>query len=173
MSRRRQGRQGHQEGQALVEFALTLSLFSLFVMVVIQFGLIFVSYYSETRMARETARWLAVNSRLTDDSELADHVNTTMLPGLVNGTPSVTAGTALVDAVATVGQMRVTYTPCEPNGTICTHNTRAPGATLYVEMTYDIAGSHLLFLPTGFRIGSLSVKIPTALPPYRVSVMVE
>ena len=158
----------------MVEFALTLSLFTLFVMVVIQLSLIFITYYSETRMARETARWLAINSRLTNDDALAAHVQATMLPGLVNAAPTnQTFGTSSVDASAMVGQMNVQYTPCEWNGTVCTHATRAPGATLYVEMRYDIANSHLVFLPTLFRMGSLQVAIPTQLPPYRVYVMVE
>jgi hypothetical protein len=42
---------------------------------------------------------------------------------------------------------------------------------MHVEMQYDI--SNLLFLPTNFRFGTLQVKIPTGLPRYRVSLMVE
>ena len=33
--------------------------------------------------------------------------------------------------------------------------------------------SNLIFLPTNFRFGWLTVKIPTQLPPYKVSVLVE
>ena len=40
--------------------------------------------------------------------------------------------------------------------------------TLFVEMA-----SNLIFLPTNFRLGWLATKLPTTLPPYRVSVMVE
>jgi Flp pilus assembly protein TadG len=158
-------------GQALVEFALTLPIFALVVFVVIQLSLLFIAYYSETRMARETARWLAIHSSTSTDDSLASHVQSTMLPGLVTGTPSVTVGTSYVDATATAGQMHVQYTPCVSNGTVCTHTNRAPGATLYVQMTYDV--SNLLFLPSQFGFGSLSVRLPTALPAYRVYVMVE
>jgi Flp pilus assembly protein TadG len=171
MTRRRRAR---GEGQALVEFALTLSLFAVFVMTVIQFGLLFLAYYSETRMARETARWLAVNSRTTTDDQVATHVLNTMLPGLAGATPtSQVTGTVSVDASVDVGMMHVQYTPCVSNGTVCTDADRAPGATLYVQLQYDVANSHVLFLPTNFRIGSLAVKIPTALPAYRVYVLVE
>jgi Flp pilus assembly protein TadG len=159
------------KGQAIVEFAFTLPLFVVLVMVTFQFGLLFIAYYSETRMARETARWAAVHSKTSDDAALADHVNTTMLPGLVGGTPSVTAGTSTVDATATVGKMTVRYTPCVSSGGICTGANRVAGATLYVDMSYDV--SSVLFLPANWRLGSLVVNIPTALPAYRVYVMVE
>jgi Flp pilus assembly protein TadG len=186
-----------QSGQALVEFALTMPLFVMFVFVVIELALVFVAYYSETRMARETARYLAVHSRLTDDAasrptsclpasppcvpSVLDHINQTMLPGLVGGTISaVTTDATTGDSVATVGNMHVQWTPCTWNGTVCTYagqgtnpagSARSAGSTLHVELWYDV--SNLLFLPTNFRLGSLTVAMPTGLPKYRVSVMVE
>src|SRR5438876_3641499 len=60
------------------------------------------------------------------------------------------------------GNMRVQWTPCSWNGTICTYagqgtnpagSTRSSGSTLHVELQYDV--SNLLFLPTTFRFGSL------------------
>ncbi|MBV8716417.1 MAG: pilus assembly protein [Chloroflexi bacterium] len=169
--RRRHQREG---GQALVEFALTLSVFSIFVMLVIQLGLLFVAYYSETRMARETARWLAVNSKTTTDDLVATHMQNTMLPGLAGAAPSnQVTGTTSVDASVDVGSLHAQYTPCVTNGSVCTDSDRAPGATLYVQLQYNVAGSHVLFLPTNFRIGSLEVNVPTSLPAYRVYVLVE
>jgi Flp pilus assembly protein TadG len=168
-SRRQRG-----QGQALVEFALTLSMFSVFVMTVIQLGLLFIAYYSETCMTRETARWLAVNSRTTTDDLVATHVQNTMLPGLAGSAPTnQVTGTVSTDASADVGSMHVQYTPCQSNGSMCTDADRAPGATLYVELQYDVAGSHLVFLPTNFRVGQLTVRIPTQLPAYRVYILVE
>ena len=146
-------------------------MFLVLVMVTFQLGLLFITYYSETRMARETARWAAIHSKTSDDSALADHVNSTMLPGLVGGTPSVTAGTSTVDATATVGKMTVRYTPCVMSGGICTRSNRVSGATLYVDMSYDV--SNLMFLPTTWHLGPLVVTLPTALPAYRVYMMVE
>src|SRR5207245_8663938 len=123
------------------------------------------------RMARETTRWLAVNSGATDD-QLAAHVQTTTLPGLVGGTPGSNTGDT-TNAIFAVGRMTVQFTSCGTNTSAppCTNVNRAPGATLYVQMSYDVA--NLLFLPTNFRFGWLQTRVPTALPPYRVSVMVE
>jgi Flp pilus assembly protein TadG len=168
-----------ESGQALVEFAITLPIFMMFVFTVIELSLVFVMYYSETHVARESARWLAVNSRTTDDgpgssapTDLATHVKTTMEPGMISGAPTVvTPGDATHDAVWQVGQMQVTFTPCEWNGTVCTHAARAPGSTLYVTTSYNVA--NLLFLPTTFRLGSLTTTLPTQLPAYTVHVMVE
>jgi Flp pilus assembly protein TadG len=159
------------KGQAIVEFALTLPMFVLLVLVPFQLGLLFIAYYSETRMARDTARWAAVNSKTSDDAALADHVNSTMLPGLVGGTPNVTNGTSAIDAIATVGKMTVRYTPCVISSGICTRANRVSGSTLYVDMSYDV--SNIVFLPKSWHLGSLVVEIPTALPAYRVYMMVE
>ena len=38
-------------------------------------------------------------------------------------------------------------------------------------MSYDVA--NLLFLPSTFRLGTVSISLPTTLPAYRVYVMVE
>jgi Flp pilus assembly protein TadG len=170
-------RQRH-EGQALVEFAFALPLFTLFVFVVIQLSLVFVAYYSETRMARETARWLAINHDATD-LQVAQHVQTTLLPGLVGlaspGTVSVankdTVLSTSMDTVYRLNYMEVHFTPCTPTGSVCGNANRVSGQTLYVNMLYDV--SPLLFLPSSFRIGSLTAKIPTQLPAYKVSVMTE
>jgi Flp pilus assembly protein TadG len=158
-----------KEGQALVEFALVLPLFMLFVFVTIQLSLVFVAYYSETRMARETARWLAIH-RSSTDLEVAQHVQSTMLPGLVDGAPGTSAGDT-TNAQYPVGKMTVTYTACGTPTPPCTQVDRTPGATLYVDMSYDVR--NLLFLPSTFRFGNLSASLPTSLPAYRVYVMVE
>jgi Flp pilus assembly protein TadG len=162
-----------QRGQALVEFAFALPLFVLFVFSVIQLSLLFVAYYSETRMARETARWVAINNDSTD-AQVAQHVSDTMLPGLNNGTPQLclpTVCTFTTDTVYDVGRMRVQFAPCVPLGAICSSISRVAGQTLYVQLTYDV--TNLLFLPSTFRMGYLTTKIPTQLPVYRVYTMVE
>ena len=183
---RRRGptRGGGDKGQALVEFAFALPMFMMLVFVTIELSLVLLSYYSETRMARETARWLAVHSGTTNDNELADHVRDTMLPGLAGGSWSVvTYGTSSTPSKYTVGHMTVEFTPCMPNGTTpgtaaaasgsatCTNTNRVAGSTLYVQMSYDV--SPVLFLPTTFQFGSLKTTLPTTLPVYKVSVMVE
>jgi Flp pilus assembly protein TadG len=170
-------RQRHA-GQALVEFAFALPIFTLFVFVVIQLSLIFVAYYSETRMTRETARWLAINRDATD-LQVAQHVQDTLLPGLVGlaspGTVSVankdTTLSTSTNTVYRLNFMEVQFTPCSPTGSVCGNANRVSGQTLYVRMLYDV--QPLLFLPSSFRIGSLATKIPTQLPAYKVSVMTE
>jgi hypothetical protein len=169
MIKRRRMRAPRTRGQALVEFALALPLFTLFVFVVIELSLVLVSYYSETRMARETARWLAVNGK-TIDSDLALHVQNTMLPGLIGGVPSAVSDDN-VTAIYNVGKMQVKFMACGAASLPCTATNRAPGTTLYVEMKYDV--SNLLFLPTTFKMGALQTSLPTVLPAYRVWVMSE
>ncbi|HEV7666412.1 MAG TPA: TadE/TadG family type IV pilus assembly protein [Chloroflexota bacterium] len=163
-------RRDRQRGQALVEFALVLPIFALFVFTVIELGLVFVTYYSETRMARETARWLAINRDATD-LQVAQHVQNTMLPGLSNGAPGTASGTS-TDVIYPVGaRMTVTFTGCGSASAPCSNANRVSGQELYVQMAYDVRD--LLFLPTTFRIGSLVTTLPTALPAYKISVMVE
>lgn len=165
------------QSQALVEFAVVLPIFVLFVFATIQLSLVFVAYYSETRMARETARWLAVHPTATD-LEVAQHVQSTMLPGLVNGVPGTSTWNSTNPlnpfVQYPVGKMTVTFTPCDmaASGTPpCGHTNRAPGATLFVDMSYDV--QNLLFLPSTFRFGQLTTRMPTSLPAYRIYVMVE
>ncbi|GAC1324553.1 MAG: hypothetical protein NVSMB2_22730 [Chloroflexota bacterium] len=158
-------------GQALVEFAITLPLFALFVFTVIQLSLLFVAYYSETRMARETARWLAIHGQVTDDIVLG-HVQNTMLPGLLGGTAVAQSGSTATDPIYMLGSgMTVTFTGCGVTSAPCTNSHRASGNILYVTMQYNAA--NLLFLPSTFRLGTLTVSVPTTLPAYRVKVMVE
>jgi Flp pilus assembly protein TadG len=158
-----------QKGQSLVEFAFALPLFMMLVFVTIQLSLLFIAYYSETRMARETSRWLAIN-RNALDTAVGTHVQTTMLPGLVSGTPTsptVVGNTATVY----VGRMKVDFTTCGAATAPCTNANRAPASTVTVTMTYD--ASNLIFLPSTFRFGWLTTRIPTSLPAYSVSTMVE
>jgi hypothetical protein len=146
----------------------------------IQLSLIFIAYYSETRMARETARWLAIHPAATD-ANVAQHVHDTMLPGLLrgSGTPPYSADptSTATNAYYHVGNMNVRFIGCDyrtvapATSPKCQNTNRTSGRTLYVEMTYDV--SNWIFLPTTFRLGTLITRIPTTLPPYRVSVMVE
>ena len=156
-------------GQALTEFAVVLPLFMLFIFTVIQLSLVFIEYYSETRMARETSRWLAVNPNALD-TDVAQHVSNTMLPGMKNGAISADSSSNSTDAYYHVGNLDVKFTACGSTTAPCTNTARNSGLSVYVEMTYN--PSNVIFLPTSFRLGSLSVSIPTTLPPYRVWVMI-
>jgi Flp pilus assembly protein TadG len=171
--------QQRSEGQSIVEFALALPLLMLVIFATIQVSLVFVSYYSETVMARENARWLAIRATSTSDFDFATQVKNSMLPGMLGGAPvrnNTLSGPTGV--VYDVGQMRVTFTPCMSDAgagpvTTCSHASRKPGETLYVEMRYDVPPFLVAKTSPTLRFGPLTVKLPTELPPYRVSVMVE
>jgi Flp pilus assembly protein TadG len=154
-------------GQALVEFAFALPVFAILVFATIQLGLLFVAYYSETRMARESARWLAINSSSTD-LQVAQHVPS---PGTVTVANKDTVNSTATDTIYVLGNMSVQFTTCGAASAPCTAANRAAGNTLYLQVSYNV--SNILFLPTTFRFGSLVTKVPTQLPAYRVSVMVE
>jgi len=62
----RSGILGRQRGQALVEFALVLPLFTLMIMAIIDFGWAFRSYVTITNAAREGARY-GVACRTADE----------------------------------------------------------------------------------------------------------
>jgi len=59
---------GREPSQALVEFSLAAPLLMIFVLAVIQLSLVFVWFYSETSVARDAARWLAVHPNTSDDA---------------------------------------------------------------------------------------------------------
>ncbi len=162
-----------QASQALVEFALALPLFVVFVFSVIQLSLMFIWFYSQTSVVRDTARWVAVHPN-SSDSAVAAYVQQTLLPGMLGGSPSlVSAGSTTADTAYQVGNMRMWFTPCLPGGnpTVCTHPRRAAGATLRVQMSYDMA--NVLVLPSTFQFGWMSVSLPTSLPSYTMYVMAE
>jgi Flp pilus assembly protein TadG len=172
--------QAREKGQALVEFAITLPLFMLLILVTIELSLAFVSYYNETQMARDTSRWLSVHSRLTNDQEFAVEVNNRMLPQPSSVAPILTrTGTATIATQYQVGNMYVDFSACmpyldvtNPAGTgVCTNLDRVAGGTLSVQISYQTLP--LLFLPTTFRLGSLVVRLPSAMPAYKVWSMVE
>ncbi len=160
-----------RSGQSLVEFALVMPIFTLFILTIIQLGFVAISYFSEAYMTLITARWLAINPDATD-AELTARINATLVPGTIGGTPAQTqAGSSSLPSIWTVGRFTVTYTPCTPVSGVCTHVDRAPGEILFVEMTYNM--SNLMFLPAQFRIGLYTINLPTTLPAYRVYAMSE
>jgi hypothetical protein len=174
--RRYLGRPRHRlESQSLVEFALAMPLLFVVVLMTINFSLIFITYYSQTQIAREAARYLAIKSVSLQDAGFATYVQDHMLPGLVK-TPLTGPTTVAGDTVYQVGRMELSFTPCMAASDVyagtCTHINRAPGETLHVQLKYDAPWLFFLSQPN-FRLGSLAVHLPTQLPAYKVSVMVE
>jgi hypothetical protein len=148
------------------EFALAWPVFALLALAAIQIGLLCYCYFSQSRMTRETARWLAINA--TDgvnasDAQVAAHVQANVLPGLVGGPPHlVSAGDGQThEAVYTVGKLTASFTACLPSGSpaVCNALYRQPGHVVSVQLTYDV--SDLIFLP---------LPLPHQLPPARISL---
>jgi Flp pilus assembly protein TadG len=135
-----------------VEFALTMPLFLLWLFVTIQLGLVAVQYYSLVRVTRETVRWLAIHPDTTDSGALA-HARAnplTLEPTRITAVTTSPACTAL-------------------SGGRCT--ARLPGTTVSVTVTYD--ASNLVFLPTNYGYNNVRVTLPSNLPPYTATEMVE
>jgi Flp pilus assembly protein TadG len=143
-----------ERGQGLVELALTLPIFFFVLLAGLQFSLIVMHDYGVRYVARETARWLAINPDTTD-SALTAQARSIAMPGM--------------RAASMTG---VAATPACPSLSSGRCTNRAPGENVTVEIRYDLASS-ALFLPTEFGFWEPRLRLPTALPPRRVTVMVE
>lgn len=141
-----------KRGQNLVEFAITIPVLLVLLLVSVQFALVVMQYYSLMNVTGETTRWLAIRPDTVD----ADV-----------GTYARTRGMTLDPSRYT----SITTSPSCPvlTGTRCA--SRNAGDIVSVEIRYDV--SSLLFLPTTYGFGAMQVSIPRTLPPYRVSVMIE
>jgi hypothetical protein len=138
--------------QALVELGLVMPLLVGMVMVLFQFGVLFVIYLSIVHATRDVGRWLAVHPDTTD-AQFQAYVSADM--------PSTISGTSLT-------AQALPACPSLSNG-ICT--SRPAGSALHIHMTYDPVKS--VFLPTRLSLGFFNASVPIALPPYDYYVMVE
>jgi len=143
---------GATRGQNLVEFALTFPVLLILLLVAVQFALIVMQYYSLISVTGDTTRWLAIRPDTVDANVVA-------------------YARANAMTLAPSRFTSITTSPSCPTlvGTRCT--SRSPGDVVSVEIRYDIG--NLLFLPTTYGFGAMTVNIPRTLPPYRVSVMME
>lgn len=148
-----QWRRGGQGGQAMVEFALALPFFLFILLAALQLALIVMESYSVRQVTRDTTRWLAIHPD-TVDSDVFAHAQAVTMPGM-DSARFVTVTPTPACAALTAGH--------------CTG--RSSGTVVSVQITYDVA--HIIFLPTDFGFGTLRFTVPTHLPPYQVSVMVE
>lgn len=138
---------------ALVEFALAFPVFVFVLLAALQLALVVTQSYGVRNIARDTARWLAINPD-SDDAALRAY-----------------ALAAVVPTMDPAGFTRVTASPGCPalSGGRCLG--RQPGGVVTVTVQYDVGPR--LFLPTTFGWGPLTVRFPTVLPAYSVSAMVE
>ncbi len=138
--------------QALVELGLVLPLLVGIVMVLFQFGVLFVIYLSLVHATRDVGRWMAVHPDTTD-AQFQAYVSADM--------PSTISGANLTAQV-------LPACPSLSNG-VCT--ARPAGSALHIHMSYDPSMS--VFLPTRLSLGFFNASVPVGLPPYDYYVMVE
>jgi hypothetical protein len=154
-------------GQALVELALVMPILVGLITVLFQLGILFQAYLTLAHEMRDIGRWIAVHPDTRDGSSCSDAGSLWQqvcsdVPGVVD--PSKITLSILT---STDGVKR----DCPSlSGTRCA--SRTAGTELRLRLAYD--ASTIIFLPANFRLGPfLNVAIPTALPPYDYSVMVE
>jgi Flp pilus assembly protein TadG len=159
------------KAQALVELALVMPVLVGIIAVLMQFGILFVAYLSLTHEMRDIGRWVAVHPD-TLDGTAASCTNasaTDLWRQVCANVPSVVDPARLTFSIrpGTDGQTR-TCTAFVNNK--CAN--RPAGVEIRMRLVYD--ASSILYLPNNFRLGPwLNVAIPTTLPAYDYSVMVE
>lgn len=154
-------------GQAVVEMALVMPLLLGIVAVLFQFGILFIAYLSMVHEMRDVARWAAVHPDTIDGSSCST-LGSLWEHACLDAPSVVAASNITLSAIA--GSDGVTRSCASLTSGRCA--SRPVGTELRLRLVYD--ATSIVFLPSTFRLGSfLSVSLPTALPAYDYSVMVE
>lgn len=156
------------KGQALLELALIMPVMVGIIAVLFQFGILFIAYLSLVHEMRDVGRWVAVH------------------PDIIDGTTCTTANSLWKqlcdDAPSVIDPHKITLS-AQPSADTVTRSCaslnatnhctlRLAGQELHMRLSYD--ASSIMFLPTQFRFGPwINVGLPTSLPNYDYSVMVE
>jgi hypothetical protein len=167
-------KQRSNRAQALVETALVMPLLLGLVAILLQFGVLFISYLSLVHATRDIARFVAVHPDTVDGApafptppcttpvqanSLWEHVCTYDVPTVINklniqDLPLASPACTALDASG--------------------HCPRPTGTAITINMSYDASSS--IFLPTSVRWGSwLQFDVPASLRTmtYDYTVMVE
>ncbi|MCC7107087.1 MAG: pilus assembly protein [Chloroflexi bacterium] len=143
-------------GQALVELAFLIPFVTVFVMGCLQFAVLYQAEISVVNATRDLARWLAVHPNTTD--AVATAALQSRLPANLQA-----------------AQLTITMNPpcntIDASGKCVSTPTRSPGNDLAVTLQYN--ASNIVFLPTTFQVGNVSLNIPTTLPAYTIHVSCE
>ncbi|MCC7107086.1 MAG: pilus assembly protein [Chloroflexi bacterium] len=144
-----------RSGGATVEFAQAVAVYFMVILGGFQLSIIGVQYFTVMQVARDTARWAAINP---------DNVDSTIVAH------AYTASTGLLGGGAS-GFASVTVSPsCTVlSGGRCTN--RVSGQVLSVSIRPNVTA--VLFIPASFNMVGLSLSVPTTLPIYTVSAMIE
>jgi len=141
-----------ESGAEITEFAIVLPVFLLVIFASMQIALIGVVRYEVKYLARETARWLAVNPDTVDATTLAN-VKAEVLPGISSA--GVTSSSLTVSPACSA---------LDSKGH-CT--SRPSGGEITVSLTYDASADY--FLPPSFFGFSMASKTVSS----QVSILLE
>jgi Flp pilus assembly protein TadG len=155
----------HTRSQSLVEFALTLPILFSMTVTLFQFGIIFLIYLAMIHSTRDVARWMVVH-RDTVDSDVQAHIQgnmpTVLIPSSFNFTGLNSATSSNWPWNPKCASLDATTRRCE---------TRQTGSPQEVALRYD-AGNQI-FLPTRWTFANWTFSIPTQIPTYRYTVIIE
>jgi hypothetical protein len=147
--------------------ALVMPLMVGIVTVLFQFAILFVAYLSMVHEMRDIGRWIAVHPD-TKDGVACSTVNSLWAQACADVPSVVDPGNITLSVIASGDG--VTRSCAALAGGECT--TRTAGTELRLRIVYD--ATSVIFLPSRFQLGQyLNVAIPTPLPAYDYSVMVE
>jgi Flp pilus assembly protein TadG len=144
-----------RSGAATVEYAMTVSIWLFWILVSLQLALLVVQYNSVMQVTRDTARWAAIRPD-SSDSTIVSHAYSAS-----DGLPGAGAS----------GFSSVVVSPSCPTPVAGRCSNRISGQVLTVSITPNLSSA--LFVPTSFRVGPLALSLPSTLPAYNVSVMIE
>lgn len=150
--------------QALVEFAFVMPVLFGLTTALLQMGIIFMVYLAMIHSTRDVARWLAVHPDTTDadvETYIAGHLPSILIPGRLDFT-------ALSSSDPQARPWAPTCASLDSNGRCA---SRPAGSAQTIALTYDAAGH--LFLPNQWNFGGVIYTIPSVLPRYSYTVMIE
>lgn len=136
----------NKKGQTVAEFALVAIPLILLIFVGIQFAFVLHSYLAISHLAREGARYSAVNASKTD-SQIRNYI------------------LSIKQSNLKTANLNIEIIPSYTGGVI--PPTRYTGNPISVGIRYNLSGH--LFLPTSF----FGISIPTTLPGYTVTMRIE
>jgi hypothetical protein len=148
--------------------AIVMPLIVGIVTVLFQFGILFVAYLSMVHEMRDIGRWIAVHPDTKDGINCA--TANSLWAQACSDVPTVVDANRITLSVIASGDGVTRSCAALDASSKCA--SRTAGSEIRLRLVYD-AGS-IIFLPSTFRLGPyLKVAIPTSLPAYDYSVMVE
>jgi hypothetical protein len=147
--------------------ALVMPVLVGMIVVLFQFGILFIAYLGLVHEMRDIGRYAAVHPDTIDGTSCSSA--SSLWAQVCNDAPSVVDPSKITFSIVR-GNDGQTRSCAALSSGHCT--ARTVGSELRLELRYD--ASSILFLPSTFRFGPwFNVAVPTALPAYDYSIMVE